>query len=56
MTAVTRDSDRYGRASLGAGVVNIADILTKGQVVTVFVKLMKILHNLSQESAALLVK
>ena len=39
-----------------AGAINIADILTKGQALAVFVKLMKILHNLSQESTAMLVK
>ena len=39
-----------------SGAINIADILTKGQQVAVFVKLMKILHNLSQESAALGIK
>ena len=38
------------------GSVNIADILTKGVTLAVFVKLMKILHNLSQESTAMLVK
>ena len=40
----------------GSSPINIGDILTKGQTVAVFVKLMKILHNLSQESAAMLVK
>ena len=38
------------------GDINIADMLTKAVTIAVFLKLMKILHNLSQESSAQLLK